>query len=202
MLRLTLDTCCLIDVDPDEPNREQAPFVRELQTLHQLGEIDISLGASSASERQRGKIFLKSAEVFRERADQLGFDGVRLLPPIMRWDISFWDLGVWANDEMVARENEISRALFPNRDTNWADTAKSSGVNVDDFCSEAYLNWRNQLLDVQAYWAHEFDGRDVFVTSDRNFSKRLVGHPRFAQARIATPEEAIEHARFTEEVQS
>ena len=186
MMKFTLDTNCIIDVAEERP---AAGHVRCLLAASQAGAIDLALVASSAAERQKSGEFLASISVFRQRCEALGFGGLELLPPIARWDMSFWDHALCAGPGHAAREEAIYRCLFPSSPCAWEDFAAAKGADKDDRASPPYHRWRNQMLDAQAFWAHEHAGRDVFVTSDRRFLK-LMGNDGFAGAMVKTPEDA------------
>ena len=193
MLTLTLDTNCVIDLEL-KSERHYGPSVQTLLDMHKLGKLDVALGASSASERQTDLTFLRNESAFRKRVESFGFVDIEFVRPLARWDISFWNSALWSSPELAERENEISRALFPYRNLLWADAAKASNVDPDDMESSAYQKWRNQLLDVQAYWAHEHAKRDIFVTGDKNFARKLTNKPKFPEAKIMTPLEAVNFA--------
>jgi hypothetical protein len=56
----TLDTNCIIDVEENRPN---APFVRELVSLHGTNGINVAVSTTWASERQRmGRYAVKFSE--------------------------------------------------------------------------------------------------------------------------------------------
>lgn len=170
----TLDTNCLIDVADERPAAEH---VRALVAAHNDGQISVALVASSASERQQGGGFLESLSIFNARRTALGFGSLPLLPPIGRWNVSFFDHGLWCNDSTLARERAIFTALFPTSPPEWEDYAAAKGLDQKDRASSGYLRWRNQFLDAQAFWSHDHAGRNVFVTSDRRF-RVLAVHPR------------------------
>lgn len=182
----TLDTNCLIDVDEE---RAAAVHIRALLEAHQQGSADLAMVASSASERQRRDVFLSSLDVFNERRTALGFGDLPLLPSIARWDVSFFNNSLWGSAEGTEREHQLYSALFPNLPPEWAAHAAARGASVDDTQGLAYLRWRNQMLDAQALWAHDFAGRSVFVTSDAQL-KRLDGHPLFPSMIVKPPLEA------------
>ena len=187
MLRFTLDTNCLIDV---EDGRPAAIHVKRILRAAHDGTVDVAMVASSASERQKDNSFLTSFDHFEHRRKELGFDHLPIIHPLLRWDIGFWDQGLYASATAEARENLIYRTLFPNSPIEWPDYAARRAVRIENVDSRAYRRWRNQILDAQAYWAHDFNDRDVFVTSDMRF-QRLQQALHFPRARILEPYEAV-----------
>lgn len=185
--KFTLDTNCLIDV---EDGRPAAIYVKQILRAALDGIADVAMVASSASERQKDNSFLTRFEYFEHRRKVLGFDHVPIIHPLLRWDIGFWDQGLYASATSEARENLIYRILFPNSPIEWPDYAAQQAVQIEDLNSRAYRRWRNQILDAQAYWAHDFNDRDVFVTSDKRFHK-LQESPHFPKACILEPYEAV-----------
>ncbi len=188
--KLTFDTNCLIDLDEGEDARPQARYVKQLLELHEKGCVDIALVASSASERQKDGTFATSSQLFRSRADHLGCATIPMLAPLARWDISFWNNALFAKGN-EARENQIALALFPQRNLDWNMLANAENLDPSDKSSKAYKKWVNELLDIQAFWAHEHNQREIFVTSDRNFGDKLHGHPNFPSAKALTPADTI-----------
>ncbi len=187
MLKFTLDTNCLIDVEEDRP---AAIHVKQLLAAAREGVIDVAMVASSASERQKDNSFLTHFEHFEHRRRMLGFDHLPMIHSLLRWDMGFWDTGLWASQNCEERENLIYQVLFPNSPIEWSDYAAKQAVQIEDINSRVYWRWRNQILDAQAYWAHDFNKRDVFVTSDKRFRK-IEESPHFSKARILEPYEAV-----------
>lgn len=187
MRTFTLDTNCIIDVAEDRP---AAVSVKRLLQAAQDGQADLALVASSASERQEGGGFLKNFAVFEERRNALGFGGLRLLPSIGRYKVSFFGRSLFSSAEMMAREQLIFTTLFPASPPKWKDYAASMGLSRDDYDSREYKKWRNRMLDAQAFWAHDYAQREVFVTGDRNFL-RLEGREAFPRALIREPAQAL-----------
>ncbi|WP_143520861.1 hypothetical protein [Puniceibacterium antarcticum] len=186
-MKFTLDTNCIIDV---AEKRSMAVHVLSLLATAKKGAVEVALVASSASERQEGDGYLSSLNTFDERRNALGFGNLPLLPSIGRFDISFFDHCLMGSDETIAVEHSIYRALFPNSPPEWTEYAAAKGYEGDDLTSKGYARWRNQLLDVQAFWAHRHAGYDVFVTSDKRF-RVLEGHNDFPEAVVRNPEEAV-----------
>lgn len=147
--------------------------------------------ASSASEQQQAGGFLDNAVAFKERCAALGFGDLELLPALARLGVAFWNMGLWSWPEGEAREEAIYRLMFPSSEYHWSDYAAARNLDANDQSCTFYYRWRNQILDAQAYWAHDHAGRQIFVTSDKRF-RMIEGHPDFPFAVLRTPEEAVE----------
>ena len=164
----TLDTNCLIDVDEDRPN---AAHVRRIVAAHPL-QADVAYVAISASERQKNGGNLELFDEFVARLHRLSIAHLRELPPMMYFDVAFWDHAYLTDEAMGILEQRIHNILFPGFEIDWAAfaAARSLDPNKPSFGTK----WHNAKCDVQALWSHIHHGRDVFVTSDRNFlgSKR------------------------------
>lgn len=189
MLKFTLDMNCLIDVEEDRPS---ARFVRALLESATAGEADVAMVAASASERQRSGSCMIGPEQLEMRMNRSGFGHIKLLPAPGEWGISFWDLSDWMDSETIAQLSRIYCALFPNDPEHWEEFAEHHQADPSVHQGKEWNSWKNRVLDTDTYWRHEFDGRDVFVTGDRNFKKRLHGNPNFPNARICTPSEAAQ----------
>lgn len=189
MLTFTLDTNCIIDLAEPE-TRPSASYIRQLANAHAAGLADVAFVAVSASERQQGDTYLDSYAVFQQRLDALGLSHVTLIRAIGYYDISYWEMCLSGDENMVAREKEIHDVLFPNIEFLWSSYAHSHGILEDDFKSPKAKRWRNTFCDRQMYWAHDQNKRHFFVTSDANFRK-LVSHQKFPAARVVSPMEAV-----------
>lgn len=113
--------------------------------------IDLATIASRAAERHRSGDFIASISVFRERCKALSFGGLDRLSPIARKDISFWDNALCVRTGDAAREEAMCRRLFPSSPYAWAGYAAANGTDKADQASPAYHQWRNQMLEVQAF---------------------------------------------------
>lgn len=191
MKKFTLDTNCLIAVDE---NRYFSDAIKVLLEANERKFCCIALVAASGSERQKvGEYDREYLETFRDfdtRRHKLGFGGVDLIYPIAYPEISFVNRCVIANDAMVAREKEIFETLFPNSLYEWRDYASAKGFDPKDLSTKGRTKWLNEFLDAQIFWTHDHNKRDVFVTSDANFAKRLKPS-KFPSAKICDPEEAV-----------
>jgi len=183
VLKLTLDTNCIIDVDEQ---RDGFEAVLALAAAHTEGRVELALVCSGAHERQKGGGYLESFATFTSRVEALGFPPLPVLPAIMYWDITFWGHGILADEAMKAREKLIFELMFPNVPFSWPRYAEAKGVAPTDTSSKHFHRWRNRLCDVQAFWSHDHARRDIFVTRDIEFG-RLGRHPDFADAHILTP---------------
>jgi hypothetical protein len=150
----TLDTNCVIAVEAEEP---EAGSIRSLVAAHLAHTADVAVVAISASERQRGGSRISNFQEFRSRLDRLGLGALAIVRPLCYFDVTFFDYCLFAGDAEVRLERAIHETLFP-------------GIPFDSTPnSPPSQSWLNAKCDVQALWSHINAGRDVFVTSDRNF---------------------------------
>jgi hypothetical protein len=189
MITFTLDTNCLIDVDDNRPARGS---VLQLIDAADKGFADVAMVASSASELQPGRQYLKTFASFRDRMQELGFGSIKLLMPIAYFDLSFWDHAIMPSQPQMQRERLIFETLFPGTPYNWLEYAAATGLDIEQIDNPRAFKWRNRLCDAQAFWAHDDNQRDVFVTGDERFKKQLSTKSEFRTSTIAT---AIEAAR-------
>jgi len=188
MLSFTLDTNCIIDVEEQRPS---APSVRALVEAHSDGRADVALVAVSASERQRGDLYLENYDEFISRVNQVGLGHLRVLLPMLYWDVGFWNVGVYSSKEMTALERSIHKSLFPSIPFDWAEFAEGAGMALDAIKAIGRNPWRNAFCDRQMFWSHVYRSRDVFVTRDSNFQRKLSRSALFSQERILNPHEAV-----------
>jgi hypothetical protein len=86
------------------------------------------------------------------------------LNPLMILDVTFWDMCIWADDEMIKLSKAIEAALFAR--------AKKVNISMVGIDSPAGRKWLNRLCDVQSMWCHIQNGNDVFLTTDGNFTRK------------------------------
>nr|WP_156133989.1 hypothetical protein [Ensifer sp. ZNC0028] len=96
-----------------------------------------------------------------------------------------------SDEAAIDRERLIFKTLFPTIAPRWPDYAAAHGLDRKDLRSVGAWEWRNRLGAAQAFWAHENAERDVFVTTDENFT-RLPYKAEFSGAVIMTPTQAVE----------
>lgn len=176
-MKLTLDHNVVIDLANGSAN---IACLREMLADERHQAYVVEIGASEM--RQRG-IRPDRFDLFEELLDEAGIRGLPRLMPMMIWDVTFWDHGLWSDDVMSNRANEIEAILFGE-----SPPIEIAGEAED---SPKFAAWLNRICDVQTMWCHLHYGNDVFVTSDHNFHKatklpRLVA---MGAGRISKPGE-------------
>lgn len=188
MVRFTLDTNCLIDV---EEGRADGPYIRELVSRNGNG-ITVAVSAIGASERQRNGGYAQSFSEFQHKLNAIGFGGLELLLPLAYMDVCFWDHCVMA-DEADSLERNIHNVLFPKIEFLWINYANARGLPVDAIDKK----WRNAKCDVLGLWCHIRHDGDVFVTSDSNFhaATKQGKLKDIGAGTIAYPKDALEGSK-------
>lgn len=176
-MKLTLDHNVIIDLANRSTNVAR---LREVlaDDRHQAHVVEI--GASEM--RQRG-VKPDRYDLFEQLLEDAGIASLPRLAPMMIWDVTFWDQGLWSGEDMAAQAKQIEDILF----------GESPVIDItgepDD--SPKVAAWLNRLCDVQTMWCHLHYANDVFVTSDRNFYKATKLPRLFAMGagKICRPEE-------------
>lgn len=195
MLKVTLDTNCIIDL---ERNRPAAAHIRKLIHLHSEGKINLRVVAISASERKPDDTFVSHFDEFKERLAATGLADVEILRTIHYWGISFWGHMLWSGRALSELERKIQEILFPTIELEFSDYCNNRGLDPEDV--KAWRRWVNKKCDVLAMWSHIWHEGDVFVTSDlkdfhkENKKSRLI---TLGAKRILTPYEAVEFCACT-----
>lgn len=176
-MKLTLDHNVIIDLAYGSANIAR---FREMLADKQHQAHVVEIGASEM--RQRG-IRPDRFDLFEELLDTAGIRALPRLMPMMIWDVTFWDHGLWPDDAMSNRANEIEAVLYGE-----SPRIENADESED---SPKFAAWLNRICDVQTMWCHLHYGNDIFVTSDRNFQKatklpRLVA---MGAGRVSMPEE-------------
>ncbi len=187
MITFTLETNCLIDLDL---NRHDACWLWHLIERHRKKEVSVAFVSVSASERQQGDIFLPTYTDFLKRLKDVGVSDIPQIAGLAYLGISYFERALNASEESIDLEREIHEALFPNLPFNLDEYATALSKAVDELSIEQYFKWRNAWCDRQMIWSHIHHDRDVFVTRDGNFRKRLKKCKRFEDIVVATPSEA------------
>jgi hypothetical protein len=169
VMKVTLDTNVIIELESVNPSGDD---LGRLLALHETGAIHLQVPGIIASERVRAGGFLPNFSAFTARIRRLSRRSINVLKPIGRWDITYWDEGLWADDDMIALEEKISAILFPTHHYDWATCAREVGLDPAQPPSEQnpiWRKWRNRLCDCAGLWCHIYYSGDIFVTSDKNF---------------------------------
>lgn len=168
MIKFTLDTNCVVDVDVGRPN---AIFVKKIAGAHLRAEADVCIVAMMASEKQKSGSYLTSFTEFSEKLKLLELSHLGLTFPLCYFDISFWNCCILSGPDLSALEEAIHDVLFPEIEFNYLDFCNARNLDPDAALVGQAHKWRNAKCDVQAIWSHINGNRDVFVTSDGNFLK-------------------------------
>lgn len=190
---ITFDTNCVIDVDEA---RNAKADVLKLVRAHREGKVDAAFVAVSASERQKGDTYLETYNDFLARLQNLDLEDIPQIHGMAYCDISYWDHALWASPDDTELERRIHEVLFPKIDFNFADFARTSGIEPTDTKSPEAKRWRNAWCDRQMIWSHMHHRRTQFVTSDRNF-KALEKQGLIEIETILTPQECVEKLDLT-----
>lgn len=188
MLKFTLDTNCIIDIDE---GGSRAAAIRKLADAHALGTADVAIVAVTASERQPDKSYLTDYRLFQNRIHHLGLGHLGVVYGLFYFDICFFEACLWGDEEDIELEKLIHNTLFPTIPFLWTDFAKERNLTPQSIIEDEGKQWRNAWCDRQMFWAHQKSRRDVFVTSDKNYSRRLTKTPQFSAARVMSPDEAV-----------
>lgn len=183
MLKLTLDTNCIIAIDEDR--QPEAGSLRSLIKKHDAGKVYLQLVATSASERQSSGPYLDNFGKFRDRLNSIGLGHLQLLLPLMVFDVSYLDWCVLADDQDLRMLEDIHSVLFPGQPYILQDALALADKTVDPDAVEQ--KWRNRALDVHALWCHFRYNGDVFVTSDKNFHRKQASLARFGPVQVLAP---------------
>lgn len=188
MLRFTLDTNCIIDLDE---KRRSAQSLRDLVRAHESGHAKVAVVAASASERQRGGTQIQNFQEFQNRLASLGLAKLDILKTLFYWDVGYWDWSFEVEPRLARLEQSIHDILFPSVECQWSDFCRSRGLDAEAVLKNS--EWLNKKCDVLAMWSHMHYEHDIFVTSDENFhseqkkSDLLV----LGAGRIEYPEDAV-----------
>jgi hypothetical protein len=147
--KITLDANCVINLF--DAASTTATSVEELETIFRYAlERKAELGVTTRAESD----LLKDRNESR-RAELL--KRLRLFPvvgTVARWDVSKWDAGdVWCDERTDRLTEEVRQIVFP-------------GLTSDS------PRFGNRINDVDHLVGHFLNGRDIFVTDDRDILRR------------------------------
>ena len=177
MIRMTLDTNCIIDLEEQRPDSK---YLVEIIDAWRNSRVNLAVVAVSASENQPGGRVNETYNQFQEKLAVVGLAGVEELLPLAYWNVFYWDHALWSSKEMEELEAKIRDALFPGIQTEAPSSEKEARV------------WRNKLCDVLVAWSHAYHKWDVLVTRDENFHKKKESLMQLGVERVMSPAEAAE----------
>ena len=148
-MKATLDHNVVIDFANHSQN------VERLRELLSHGSVEAQVVEIGASEMRARGIRPDRYDLFEDLLREAGLESVPRLMPLMIWDVTFWDHGIWAGKDSEAQLSRIESILFGD-----AQPPEAGGKG-----------WLNRLCDVHTMWCHLHYKNDTFVTSDRNFHK-------------------------------
>ncbi|WP_414166353.1 hypothetical protein ACMATS_00105 [Streptoverticillium reticulum] len=141
MLRFTLDTNCLIDLEEDRPG---APAIRGLLARHDEGSARVQITATTAAERQRDGTILPDFTCFQARLKAAGLGHLDILKPVAVLDLTYLDWAEIPDDGAEEQARRIHEALFASPfDYENAVPRHLEGLEQ----ARAEHKWRNRRLD-------------------------------------------------------
>ena len=96
MIRMTLDTNCIIDLEEQRPDSK---YLVEIIDAWRNGKVNLAVVAVSASENQPGGQVNETYKQFQEKLASVGLAGVTELLPLAYWDVFYWDHALWSSEE-------------------------------------------------------------------------------------------------------
>jgi len=172
-MRLTIDHNVVIDL------ANQSPNVNRLRQLMEDGTHQVHVVEIGASEMRKRGIRPDRYDLFEQLLHEASLDTAPRLAPMMIWDVTFWDHGLWSDEQMIAKAKMIEDVLFGE--------SPAVGITGELDGSPKVLN---RICDVQSIWCHLHYRNEIFVSSDRNFHKatKLPRLLELGAGRIALPE--------------
>jgi len=165
LMKLTLDTNCIIDLEKNGPD---AVFLNQLVEPNNKDKVRLGVAAISGAEKQLGGRYLDNFLEFKNLLKILHLEDADILKPIAEADLAFADFCVVPDEDMVELERRIHQVLFPMVEFDYQAYRARRNLAPDSLDT----SWRNHRCDVLAMWCHIQYKRDIFVTRDRNFHKQ------------------------------
>lgn len=190
MLRVTLDTNCIIDI---EESRPPAKTLKEILSYSDKFKIALCIPSIQASERSKDGVIAQTFDEFKLKLARLGMAGTELILPLAYWGIAFWDNCLGVDADSTNLEPRLHDILFPEIPFHWEEFKIKNGLPPG--AGTAGTKWLNAKCDVLALWSHIHFKGDVFVTSDGNFLKQTKKPTLLSlgAGQIFTPDQALEH---------
>jgi len=157
-MKISLDHNCIINL---LNQTEIGPKVRAILDSKEDECFVVNIGASEM--REKG-VRPDHYDRFEELLASAGIAHLRRLNPMIILDVTFLDRCILSDDAMIKLAMEIENVLFGE-----AEKIDIVQVGLD---SSAGRKWLNQLCDVHSMWCHIYYKNDVFLTTDRNFTRK------------------------------
>ena len=156
-MKITLDHNCIINL------ANQTTIGKKMNAIVSNEENECFVVNIGASEMRQMGVRPDRYEKFEELLELAGIARLPRLNPMMILDVTFWDKCVWANEAMIKLSADIENILFGK--------AQKIDIVEEGLDSPAGRKWLNRLCDVHSMWCHINYDNDVFLTTDKNFSK-------------------------------
>jgi hypothetical protein len=145
-MKITLDHNCIIDLKKCTANGE---YIRKLINDKNNEFFIVNIGAS---EMRSEGVKPERYDLFEQLLIKSGVENLSRIDPIAIYGVTFWDYGIWANDELINLSKNIESVLFGK-------------INIEG------KEWLNNICDVHTLCSHIIHNNDIFLTSDKNFTK-------------------------------
>lgn len=175
-MKLVLDTNCIIDL---EEYRESYPHLMKILSKWRDGDIELGVVAIGASEKQKEGHYSESFKNFEKKLANVGLQGVKILPSIVVFDVSYFDQALLCDKRMAALEDKIRKILFPN-----------TPLELPNNDERKKMDWINEQCDVQIAWAVIYHKWETLVTRDGNFHENAKDLLPLGLKEVLTPCEA------------
>lgn len=180
MHTVTIDTNCLIDIENKFIDVAQGYDYRHIEDLlsRHGKDLDVAIVAASASDVTIDGLRVTNIDDFFKWLDLINIPKVEVLKPLMYWDLAFWDWALFSSEEAERLDEAVHTLLFPN-------------IPVQNPNQSNDKKWRNAKHDVLIMWAHIWNGREVFVTRDKNFLRRATELRALGAGEVLNPADAV-----------
>lgn len=169
-MKITLDHNCLVHLEQRTP---EAQLIESAiaNPIHECFVVNIG-----ASEQLKAGGVSNDYTLFESQLEAIALANLPRLMPMMLLDVTFYDRCVYADDVGIQLAKDIEATLFPKTQPTELDSDKKR---------------RNRLCDIHALWCHIRNENDVFLTTDKNFTKasKLPRLIELGAKRICTPDD-------------
>jgi len=155
--KLTLDHNCIIHLE------NRTPIGTKIAVIVADPQYECFVVNIGASEMLEKGVRPDRYDKFGELLELAGIDHLPRIDPMMIGDVTFWDRGFWASDEMIKLSDAIREVLF----------GASPAIDLESVGRDSPTGrkWVNQACDVETMRSHIDNGNEIFLTTDRNFTK-------------------------------